>query len=924
MSTFLYELGHRCYRSRKQVVVIWAAVLLALGVVAGLTGGKYTDNFTIPGAPSQTALDQLRMSIPSAAALHATAIVIVPEGQTVNDPQIRAAIEAGATNFEQVSTVDSAISPWNPYFSGLINDDQRAALIELQLNKIMSEFTDADRQQLVDEAAKVQAQLPAGTTVNMGGEAFAIEVPTLSPIEAIGVAVALVVLFITLGSLIAAGLPILNALVGVGTSMLIILIAAAITKVNSTTPLLAVMLGLAVGIDYSLFILSRHRDQLAAGEDPAESAAKAIGTAGSAVVFAGLTVFIALLGLGLGGIPFLTIMGVFGAVAVAIAVLVSLTLLPAIMGFLGSRIAGNKHPAPTTDQTATGRRLGFFGRWAQLVTRVPVLTIVIVVAGLGALAIPATNLQMSLPNSGQHEQDQADRVTYDLISHYFGVGYNAPLIVTADIITSTDPLGVMAGLKNEIEAMPGVKLVGISTPNQNADMGFVQLIPTTGPDDEATADLVQALRAKYDSWQDEYGVKTAVTGATAIQIDVSTRLGQALLPFGVFVVGLCLILLMMVFRSIWVPVKATLGYLLSVGAAFGATQLVFNEGHLKWLVNLEKPTPIISFMPIVIMGILFGLAMDYEVFLVSRIREEYVHGLRRHPELAPRQVARQAIQDGFVGSGKVVAAAAVIMFGVFAFFVPEGMGPIKQIAFGLAVGVAVDAFLVRMTLVPAVMYLLAERAWGLPKLLDRALPSFDVEGEALTHQIARNAWPSVEHHEALHAEGLRAATLFTRFDAHLEPGQIAVLAGDTVARSAAMLALAGRLQITHGQARVAGKLLPEQAGRVRRATGFVETTGNTAIAGDLRAQLARPHRVIFVNGADAIASPEDSQALATLIDRARSSRDFGVVLGVSDPQTTSDYQPEVVIAVSALPASTPAPATPAEPDAGISILQPTH
>lgn len=899
MSVFLYELGRRCYRARRTVVIIWLGVLVVLAGLVGAVGGKYSDDFSIPGAPSQVALNQLQMSIPAAAALQATAIVIVPDGQSVNDPQLRAAIEAGADDFATLPMVESVIKPWNDMIGGLVAEDGRAALIELQLNSTSTEITAADRADLVEQASQMQAELPAGATVNMGGQAFSIEVPTLTMTEALGVVVALFVLLGTLGSLVAAGLPILMAVTGVAVSMCIIMIATGLGNINSTTPLLAVMLALAVGIDYALFILSRHRDQLAAGEEPEESAAKAIGTAGSAVVFAGLTVFTALLGLTLANIPFLAVMGVFAAVAVTISVLVALTLLPAMLGFLGARLTPRRRRTSGTVAAPTQGRRGVFARWVELSTRFPLLTIAVIVAALGALSVPAASLHMALPNSGQHSASQPDRIAYDLVNEHFGVGYNAPLIVTADLIRTNDPLGVMAGLREDIEAMPGVELVAISTPNQNADMGFVQLIPTSGPDDPATADLVHELRDRHDEWQDRYGLSTAVTGMTAVQIDVSERLTQALLPFGVFVVGLCLVLLMMVFRSVWVPIKATLGYLLSVGAAFGATQLVFNEGIGRQLVNLEKPTAIISFMPIIIMGILFGLAMDYEVFLVSRIREEYVHGRQRNPQAAPDDVARQAIHDGFVASGKVVAAAAVIMFSVFGFFVPEGMGPIKQIAFGLAVGVGVDAFVVRMTLVPAVLQLLGRHAWWLPGWLDRLLPSFDVEGEGLARQIRMRDWPSAEHTEVLHVEQFGSGQLFNQLDLHLEPGQVAALSGDTVPRSAAMLALSGRLQPTSGQARIAGELLPEHGARVRRHTGFVETTGNASIAGDLRAQQSRSHRVVFVDGADAIASTEDVAALQGLLDHARQGGEFAVVLGVSDPSAGVARQADLVIQVTA-------------------------
>lgn len=880
MSTFLYELGRDSFRHHRRVLLIWLGVLAVVGALAASFGGTYKDAFEIPGAPSQIALQKLQMTFPAAAAQQATAIVIAPEGQRVDDARIKASIEAGVTAFETVPVVDVVTSPWNDYISGLVSDDGRAALIQLQLHgKDFTDITDDDRAALVAEAAKIQDTLPAGTTVNMGGQAFAIEVPSLSATEALGLVVALVVLVLTLGSMLAAGVPLLTSVLGVGLTLGIMTFAAGLTNVNSTTPMLAVMLGLAVGIDYALFILSRHRDQLRDGMDLEESAARSNATAGSAVVFAGLTVVIALVGLSVANIPFLTVMGVFAAVGVALAVVIALTLLPALMGFLGERL--RPRASRKKADAASAPQGGVFDLWVRAVTKVPLLTIAVVLVVLGALSFPAKDLWMSLPNSGQHSAGQADRVTYDLIEEHFGPGANGAVIVTADIIGSTDPLGVMDGLRADIEALPGVKLVALATPNQNADTGFVQVVPTTGPDDPATPALVHALRDQHDTWLEKYGVETAVTGITSIQIDITDRLTGALLPFGVFVVGLSLVLLMMVFRSIWVPIKATLGFLLSVGSAFGATQLVFNRGWGAGLINLEEPQAIISFMPIIVMGILFGLAMDYEVFLVSRMREDFVHSLKTS-DASPRLVAQRAVREGFVHSGKVVFAAGLIMFAVFAFFVPNGHGPIKPIAFALAVGVAVDAFVVRMILVPAVQHLLGEHAWWLPSWLDKRLPSFDVEGDSLAHQLGLADWPTPDHTEALHAEGVAVDGVFEPLDLHLEPGEVVALVGESASRSAAMLALAGRLRLDAGQARIAGELLPEQAARVRRQTGFVEVPASGDASSEISHVLGRRPRVVFVDAADTLTEATDRAALILLLDEARGGRGFAVVLGVTD------------------------------------------
>ncbi|HIW29646.1 MAG TPA: MMPL family transporter [Candidatus Luteococcus avicola] len=881
MSGFLYEVGQWCYRFHRRVLALWLAALVLLGALAVTMGGTWKDQFSIPGAASQEALTKLRMTFPQVAALGATALVELPEGSKITDPEVKAAITSGIDKLKATGFVQGATEPWSEYVHGLVSDDGRAGVVQLQLEGTMDTFKDDQRETLVKVSDEITAELPAGSTVSMGGEAYSVSVPTLSVTEAAGVVVALVVLALTLGSLVAAGLPILTALVGVGLTVCIMMVFARFTPVMSTTPMLAVMLGLAVGIDYALFILSRHREQLSHGLDVEESAARAVATAGSAVVFAGLTVMIALVGLGLGGVPFLTAMGLFASLGIAFAVVIALTLLPAMMGFLGERMRP-KHAVAEGEARPNTAQTRFFRGWVRAVTKFPWLTILVVLVGVAALSWPARNLTMALPNAGQSALGSPARTSYDAMAKHFGAGSNGPLIVTADLLTSTDPMGVMNGLKADIEKLPGVASVPAALPNQNADTGFVQVIPTTAPDDPATKDVVNALIAQHQHWLDAYGVDTGVTGSTAIQIDITSQLTKALLPFGIFVVGLSLVLLTMVFRSIYVPLKATIGYLFSIGVAFGLTTLVFNEGWGKELVNLERPMPVISFLPILLMGILFGLAMDYEVFLVSRIREEYVHG----------RSAREAIEEGFIGAGPVVAAAAVIMFVVFAFFVPEGEGPIKTIAFSLAVGVAVDAFVVRMTLVPAVLQLLGDRAWWLPGWLDRLLPSLDVEGEGLAHQLALADWPSTGHVEPVHAEALAVDGLVGPVDLSLQPSQVAAVVGDVRTRSAALLALSGRLKTTAGRARVAGSLLPDQSVKVRRDTDHLDLATSTDPAGDLARLVGRPAAVAFVDG---IESGMDERAVTELVRLVETRRQQGraVVLGVADAEAAAALTPDV-------------------------------
>ncbi len=527
-----------------------------------------------------------------------------------------------------------------------------------------------------------------------------------------------------------------------------------------------------------------------------------------------------------------------------------------------------------------------------IVTKVPALTIAVVVLGLGVMAIPAKDLQLALPSNRTADPGTPARVTYDLIDEHFGVGYNGPLIVAATIVTSDDPLGVMDGMADEIRELPGVASVPLATPNEDATMGIVQVVPTTGPDDPATKDLVKRIRALEPHFAEKYGVPTAVTGFTAVAIDISDRLGAALLPFGILVVGISLLLLTMVFRSIAVPIKATIGYLLSVGAAFGATAMVFEYGWGSSFFNVAQTGPVISFLPILLMGILFGLAMDYELFLVSRIREEYVHR-ERAADSARDDSAKAAISDGFAASARVVVAAAIIMFSVFAAFVPEGEGPIKTIAFGLAVGVFIDAFVVRMTLVPAVLALLGRSAWWLPRWLDRLLPTFDVEGEGLAHQLALRDWPSPDDDHLVLADGLHLPGTDREIALAVRPGGVLVVDGQVNAgKSALLLTLAGRMRLRAGRLKIAGLVLPQQGSAVRRRTAVIDcTTLLNGGTGGLGAELARVERgkpsVIFVDHADVLSAEADRRALTGLVDNTVGT-DRALIIAVRDRAQIDD------------------------------------
>lgn len=887
MSTLLYSLGRWSYRHSWQVLVAWLLLLVLAGGGAALFG-KGTDNtFSIPGTESQAGLEQLSRTFPEASGTSAQLIVVAAEGDTVEDAAYSEPIADAVDELGDIEGVLAVTDPFDEMVSGLVNDDATAAIIRLQFDGQATDVSPEAKAALETTAADLGDALPAGSQAQLGGDLFSMSIPGVTITEAIGVVIALFVLIIAFRAFVVALLPLATALLGVGFAIALIFVSTAFASISSTTPLLALMLGLAVGIDYTLFIVSRHQDQVRDGMDPEESTAQATATAGSAVVFAGVTVLIALIGLSFANIPFLTTMGIAASVAVAIAVLVAVTLTPALLGFVKGRVVGRARRPRREKKPA---RVGFSRRWVTGVTRHPVITTVAVVLGLGIMAVPATQLALALPNAGMQPHESEARQAYDLVSEEFGPGFNGPLVLTGTIVTSTDPVALMDDLADEIAQVPGVREIALATPNQTADTGIIQVVPETAPDDPATAQLVRDLRALAPTLADEYGIDLTVTGFTAVAIDISDRLGAALLPFALFVVGLSFVLLMIVFRSIAVPLTAALGYLLSVGAAFGVVAAVFELGWGADLLHVDKVGPVISFMPIVLMGVLFGLAMDYQVFLVTRMREDYVHASRARGGRADRATAIGAVRSGFTSTARVVTAAALIMFAVFAAFVPEGDASLKPIALGLAVGIAVDAFVVRMTLVPALMALLGEKAWWMPRWLERVLPHFDIEGDAVRREVELTDWPEpdtsaaiVGEDVAVHADGGRATgriTLFAGASFRLEPGgTLLVDAADARASRAFALMVAGRVSPDDGLLKVDGHLLPGRAAWVRSRVGVALLDGADDPVREVRRALDGDARLLVVDGLDALGASDRDQVAAVLRDAG--DRTPGLALVVS-------------------------------------------
>ena len=847
MSIFLYRLGRLVARHRGLVVGLWVLALVGLGGGSAMLGDKYDDSFSIPGTDSQEGQDLLAERF----------------GLTGASGQVLFSARSGKiTDQANAAEVASLVKAIDAVDGVSINDPLSAATPTLNTGSTatLAQISFADQVPTEDTLDEVLAAgtAPPGSPVtsNVGGDAYKTDSDPSKVPELLGLLVSFLILVLTFRSLVAAGMPITTALVGVGVTITSVIVVSNVITVSSTAPTLAEMLGLAVGIDYALFILSRHRAQLAEGLDVVESMSRALATAGSAVVFAGTTVIIALAGLSVAKIPVLTVMGLGAAFSVTVAVSVALTLLPAIALLLGERLRPKPRKArrdrraaraasaeasevPPGEVTAPSLRPTVAVKWVAAATRHPVLTVVAVVALLGLATVPAFDMELGLPDNSTAPTDTPQRQTYDAITATFGEGYNAPLIVTADIITSTSPQDTVSQLADGIRKIPGVVAVPQETPDEGADTGLVQVIPAGGQNSTATSDLVRELRAQTPALEEEYGVSTIlVTGQTAANIDASDRLGQALLPFGAIVIGLSLILLTIVFRSIAVPIKATLGYLLSVGAALGAVVVVFQWGWAEAIVPGLADAPIVSFLPIFVMGVLFGLAMDYEMFLVSAMREHYVVS----------GVPREAVKEGFRASARVVTAAALIMTSVFIAFVPGGSSTIQQIAFGLAVGVSVDAFLVRMTLVPAVLVLLDHRAWWLSKTLQR-LPEVDVEGAALHRKIA------FEDYQAAHGQTtLLAQDLVVRDGA--APAEVAAVAGEVThvsvpdaddARALARV-LSARRTPSSGELVVDGLLVPEQREAVVRRTALLELTSPDRSEGSVEDRVHDRVRLEAISG----------------------------------------------------------------------------
>ncbi|MFQ1003558.1 MMPL family transporter [Modestobacter sp. SSW1-42] len=719
MSRFLSRVGAYSAGHRGVVALGWVLVTAVFAVLT-VTGARFSDSaFSIAGAESTTALATMEREFPERVVANEGELLLVvqaADGATVTDPASAALVGDLVTRAQDVPAVVGATDPYDEQ-RPFVSEDGTVAVSTLAV-ALEVDGVEVDQAKVEADLRAAAADLTdAGFRLEVGGALEDGPPEILGPTEAVGAVVAFVVLLITFGSLAAAGANMLMALAGVVVGVLGVLGWSATGEgIQSTTLVLAVMLGLAVGIDYTLFILSRFRDELRAGLDTKAAIARATGTAGSSVVVAGATVVIALAGLALVRIPFITEMGMGAAFGVVVAVLLSLTAVPAVLMGMGRKALPKRErdgAAPRKDSRATTA----LSSWVHGVVRRPVVFLVAGTAVVAALAAPALGMATELEPPGGIDPASSQRAAYTIVSDAFGAGEQDPLIV---LFEGADPVGAAEAATATIAGTASV--VDVSPP-QVADSGDVAFLAVTsefGPTDARTGTLVEDLRSQLQTLD---GATASVTGQTAVDVDVNDQLASGLVLYLIAVSAFSILLLMVVFRSIAIPLLATVGFLMSLAAGLGVTTLVFQNGFAGGVFGLEESRPIASLVPIIVVGVLFGLAMDYQVFLVSRIHEAHRRGL----------TTRQAVVAGFGQASPVVLAAATIMAAVFAGFALSGGDPmVSSIGLALAVGVLVDALLVRMVLVPAALELMGEASWWIPRWLDRVLPDLDVEGHGLT------------------------------------------------------------------------------------------------------------------------------------------------------------------------------------------------
>ncbi len=709
MSHVLYRIGNFAGRHPWRVISAWIFIAVAIFMFNASHGGNYDETFTLPGSQSQRAADAVQDRFPQETLYTSNVIFHSEDGLT--SPEAKAAINQAVEKLADVPHAIAVNSPYDPRGPTISADKDTAfATVAFDIEKVgTTEFDAAEK--------AVQGVRDAGIQVEYDGGLGYANVPAGGNSEMIGVLFAIVILAIAFGSLVAMSLPIVTALLAILIGSSAIGIMAGIVPVPEITGIVAMMLGLGVGIDYALFILTRHRQNLAAGQSVPVAIGRANATAGLSVLFAGLTVIVAIMGLKVSGVPMMEMMGYGSAIMVAVVMLASITLLPAMLGVVKHRV--NSARVPFVKPKPADNPKAASARWAARVVGKPLRYGAVAAVILGVLAIPVFSMHLGFADAGNDAPTSTTRKAYDLMSDGYGPGVNGPLEVVLDTKGGQIPQATLDKLETSLATQPGVASVDDAVTNEAGDLAIIGVTPTTAPQDARTDKLLEHLREDtVPAAVAGSDVEASITGSTALTVDVSSRLQQRMPWFLGAVIGLSFLVLMIVFRSVLVPLKAAALNVLGVGAAYGVIVAVFQWGWGASLIGVHETVPIMPLAPMLMFAILFGLSMDYEVFLMSRVREQY----QKHFD------PRRAVVEGVGSTARVISSAALIMISVFASFILDVDVTTKMFGIGLSVAVFLDVTLVRMVLVPAAMSLLGHRAWWLPAWLERRLPTIDIDG----------------------------------------------------------------------------------------------------------------------------------------------------------------------------------------------------
>ncbi|MEU5028464.1 MMPL family transporter [Streptomyces milbemycinicus] len=714
-----------CLRHRLVVLLLWVGALFGTAVASGVAGSAYANVFGFPGTESSRAMERMEKAFPQRAGDTDSVVWEVDQGKSVKDPAVRERMSAALADIGKLPEVGTVVSPYEPEGARQISENGRIAYAEVTFTKQAFELRKENIQKVVDRAEEART---AGLRVELGGQAIEqTQEPPAGLSEAVGIVAAAVVLFLAFGSLFAMLLPLLNAVFAVGTGLSALVLLSHVVDLPDVAPLMGSLIGLGVGIDYALFIVTRHRKGLRAGLDPAESATRALDTSGRAVLFAGGTVCIALLAMFSLDLSFLNGVAIGATLTTLLSVAAAVTLLPAMFGFLGHRVLSRRErralaeEGPREGERPGGRAV----RWASFVERRPKALAAVALVVMAVLAIPTLSLRLGTNDQGNQPESQTTRKAYDLLAEGFGPGFNGPLLMVADVSGGAAEQRALDGLVRRVNATEGVvravrlaATAGPGEPGAAQDTAVVQVVPTTSPQSEKTDRLIDTLRDDIvPAAERGTALEVDIGGATAIQKDFASVIGERLPPFIALIVGLGALLLLVAFRSVVVPLTAAVMNLIAAAASFGVLVAVFQWGWGMELLGLGKEGPIISFLPVIMLPLLFGLSMDYQVFLVSRMHEEWVH---------TKDNAR-AVRAGLADTSRVINCAALIMICVFSSFILSGDRGGVMAGLGLAGSVALDAFILRMVLVPALMQLIGRANWWLPRAIDKRLPHLAVD-----------------------------------------------------------------------------------------------------------------------------------------------------------------------------------------------------